>query len=413
MRFWQKASQQPWAITQSALTTILDIASRNNETPEIVAEKLGRELNNSYEAKPFEGIMEIPITGPLFRYANLFTLISGATSYERIAKDIKSSLEDDDVGAIVLNIDSPGGEVNGCSELAQLIYHARGTKPIIAYASGDCASGAYWIASACDKIIVADTASLGSIGVVAIIDRKDKDDRSMEFVSSQSPYKRLNIESDQDKQRIQNRVDELAQVFIDRVALHRGVDSSAVETRFGQGDVFIGKHAVSAGLADEVGALDSVIEGISAGRVSLDDASETFSQSLTLQETFMNLDELIEAHPALCQQLEDRGAENARQRIASILSCDAAHLNFPLAQHLALNTTLAEDVIKTTLSVAPNTQKKDSNEGAPEAASTTDFSQVMAALTNPKIVPSANEGDDGDGGESEDVIAKRIAACMT
>lgn len=417
MRFWQKATQQPWAITQPALTTILDIAARNNENPETVAAKLGRDLNNSYAVKPHEGVMEIPITGPLFRYANLFTLISGATSYERITNDIQSALANDDIGAIILNIDSPGGEVNGCSELAQLIFNARGTKPIIAYASGDCASGAYWIASACDHIVAGDTSSLGSIGVVAMIGAKDKEEKTLEFVSSQSPHKRLDLDVDADQQRLQQRVDDLAQIFIDNVAQHRGVSAKTVQSEFGQGAVLIGKQAVQVGLADELGTLDSVLAALVINGSSPEHADEATPNTLLKneiiqhdsQETIMDLEQLLAAHPTLCQQLIDQGEEKATKRIGEILSCDAAANRFPLAQHLALNTTLAVDIVKTALGVMPvmpDTPITPADKKPESAAAHTDFSQVMGALINPTIVPV---GDDAEEGETEEAMAKRIA----
>ncbi len=428
MRFWQKATQQPWAITQPALTTILEIAARNNEHPETVAAKLGRDLNNSYAIKPHEGVMEIPITGPLFRYANLFTLISGATSYERITNDIQSALESEDIGAIILNIDSPGGEVNGCSELAQLIFSARGTKPIIAYASGDCASGAYWIASACDRIVAADTASLGSIGVVAMVDAKDKDDKILEFVSSQSPHKRLDFDVDADQKRLQQRVDDLAQIFIDNVAQHRGVSAGTVQSDFGQGAVLIGKKAVQVGLADELGTFETVLSALVVNDSSPEHSDDLSPKPLSKneliqhdsQETIMDLEKLLAAHPSLCQQLIDQGETKATKRIGEILSCDAAVNRFPLAQHLALNTTLAVDIVKTALGVmpeqktpaalSPEAHKKTGAQGSENTPGHTDFLQVMGSLPNPKIVPM---GDGDEEGETEEAVAKRVAECFT
>ena len=204
MRFWQRASQQPWAMSSMALTTILEIAARDNLSPDKVAANLGRELHHDYCTVEAGGVLEIPVTGPLFRYANIFTRISGATSYARMMDDLRQAFHDDAIKAIVLTLDSPGGEVNGCSELAQMIYQHRGKKPIVAYAAGDCCSGAYWIASACDRIVCADTSSLGSIGVVAVLDKPGKKgESSMEFVSSQSPYKRLDIQQDEGQQRVQ------------------------------------------------------------------------------------------------------------------------------------------------------------------------------------------------------------------
>ena len=156
MRIWNKITNEPWATTSDTLENIINIAKRQNANPEAIAAQLGRKQQNTYAVSIRNNVAVIPIHGPLFRYANLFTVISGATSYELLARDFNAALENQEVKAILFDIDSPGGEVNGCSELADMIYQARGKKPIIAYASGNCCSGAYWIAAACDEIVVTD-----------------------------------------------------------------------------------------------------------------------------------------------------------------------------------------------------------------------------------------------------------------
>lgn len=163
-----------WAITPEMLQTMMTIARQNNKSPEAVASQLGKEMKNTNAVSVRDGVAVIRVTGPLFRYANLFTRICGATSYELLAQDFNKALNDPNISAILFDVDSPGGEVNGCSELANMIYNARGKKPIIAYASGSCCSGAYWIASACDKIMAADTAILGSIGVFPSLSHHEK-----------------------------------------------------------------------------------------------------------------------------------------------------------------------------------------------------------------------------------------------
>lgn len=160
-----------WAITPEMLSTMVSIAHQTNKSPEAIAKEMGRDMKNTYAVSTRGGVAVIPVTGPLFRHANLLTAVCGATSYELLAQDFNKALNDPKISAILFDVDSPGGEVNGCSELAEMIYKARGKKPIIAYASGSCCSGAYWIASACDKIMAADTAILGSIGVVSIFPR--------------------------------------------------------------------------------------------------------------------------------------------------------------------------------------------------------------------------------------------------
>ncbi len=248
MKIWNRLSGEPWAITESALQTILEIAARENESPQAVAAKLGRNLQNTYSVVEREGVAIIPVTGPLFRYANLFTAISGASSYELIARDFNVALENPQIKGIILDIDSPGGEVNGVSELSNMVYTARGKKPVMAYASGDAASGAYWIASAADEIVVSDTSALGSIGVVGMYRGKSgKQGEGVEIVSSQSPHKRLDPQTDEGRARLQARIDSMADVFIGAIARNRDVAGEIVQTHYGGGDVMIGARAVQAG----------------------------------------------------------------------------------------------------------------------------------------------------------------------
>lgn len=162
MKAFEMAATQPWAILPDMLTTILSIASRETE-PEAVAAKLGRPLENTYQVEMREGVAILPVTGPVMRYANLFSKVSGATSIDVLATDFNEALANPEVQGIVLHIDSPGGTVAGVNEFAQMLYNARGQKPIIAYVSGMGASAAYWIASACDAIVLDATASVGSI----------------------------------------------------------------------------------------------------------------------------------------------------------------------------------------------------------------------------------------------------------
>jgi len=422
MKFWNHATGEPWAITESALNNILTIASRQNETIEVVSARLGRELDNSYVSEIRDGVAIIPVVGPLFRYANLFTAISGASSYEILAKDFTTALDNPEVKGIVLDIDSPGGEVNGCAEFANMIFEARGTKPIIAYTSGDAASGAYWIASACDEVVVSETSSLGSIGVVAVY-RGGKGENTVEIVSSQSPYKRLDPNSDDGKVRLQSRIDDLASVFIEAIARHRGVDPPTVVRDFGGGDVFIGKHAVTQGLADKVGSLEKTISSINPFQ---NPAHKRGSSFLALEDNEMtdktrkaedpnlhtiSLDSLKADHPQLVESIKAEGRDEAmaegvrhgrqqeRERIGAIIAADAAKGREQLAQHLAFATDMAAEMALTTLEAAPTKVEVKT------PASVTGFEQAMASVNNPAIDPDCGEHEEDDA----EAVAKRIA----
>lgn len=297
----------------------------------------------------------------MFRYANIFTAISGATSYELLARDFNSALIDESVKAILFDIDSPGGEVNGCSELADMIYNARGKKPIIAYASGNCCSGAYWIAAACDEIVVTDTAVVGSIGVVAVYERED-DKNKIEIVSSQSPLKRINPDTPEGQSKLQARLDTLAEVFINKIATYRDTSTETVIKDFGQGDVFVGKKAIWQGLANRQSSFERILTDLNKER----------------ENENMN-------------EMEIRQQE--RQRMKEVFDNAEAQGREQIANKMLVTTDLSSSQIIEILKDMPKQQVVSS------------FEKVMAQIPNPEIVVSGTET-----AENVEVMAKRIAS---
>jgi ClpP class serine protease len=263
--------RDPWCITEEHLQLVVAIASRDEFFAEVrekaMEARAGRPLENTRDVTVRDGVAVIPVNGPLFRHANLFTELSGATSYAALRKDLQAALDNPSVRAILLSIDSPGGEANGVSELAGAIFAARGRKPIKAYVGGMGASAAYWLASAADEVIASDTAMLGSIGVRMAVMRDDDKTKAryVEIVSSQSPDKKMDIDVDADRARLQQRINALADVFIDTVARNRGTDRATVLEKFGRGDVRVGAHAVEAGLADRIGNFEAVLAELAQG----------------------------------------------------------------------------------------------------------------------------------------------------
>lgn len=400
MRIWNRITGDPWAITETALHTILEVAARENEAPEAVAAKLGRQLQNSYNATERDGVAIIPVTGPLFRYANIFTAISGASSYELIARDFMNALENPQITSIILDIDSPGGEVNGVSELASMIFEARGTKPIIAYASGDAASGAYWIATAADEIVVSETSALGSIGVVGIYRGKSAKEstETVEIVSSQSPHKRLDPMSDDGRAKLQTRIDSMADVFVSTIARNRSVTPDHVLKHYGGGDVMIGAHAVNAGLADRIGSLERLITELSSPKIQSPPQEGFFSSTQPKKEKKpMNLEQLKTDHPDLVASLHAEGSAKEKQRLKDILSCEAAEGRQKLAQEIALHTEINAMDAQHLMKSAPKDEPKVSN--------STSFERVMSSIPNPEIAP---DGDDHIA--TSDTVADRIAS---
>lgn len=321
------AAGRPWLMTSEALDTIMAVADRQGDV-EALETRLGRSLDNTRNVTVRDGVAVIPITGPIFRYANLFTEISGATSTQVLATDIQTALDDPQIKAIVLNADSPGGEATGINELAEMIYQARGTKPIKAYVGGQAASAMYWIASAADEVIVDDTAQLGSVGVVLSL-RKREDrpgEKSYEIVSSNAPNKRPDMETEAGRAQLQTRTDELASVFLDKTSRNRNIPREEVNDRFRQGGIATGALAVEAGMADRLGSLESLITELAGSSAS----NPTRSMTMTTVKTTAELQAAIEAgtDPKTIQvaaaetvdtdKLRAEAAESERQRCIGI-----------------------------------------------------------------------------------------------
>jgi ClpP class serine protease len=250
-----------WAIQPEMMDQIIAIAQRAGAGPEAVAAELGRPLKNARVTAQRDDAAIIPITGPIFRRANLFTEISGATSVEVLATDLATAINDPTISRIVLEIDSPGGEATGIAELAALIHAS--DKPVIAYVDGIAASAAYWLAAAADQIVMASTAQVGSIGVVASF--RPEEDGPIKVISSLSPLKHIDPATDAGRSEIQRVVDDLAAVFVADVAAYRHTDEATVMSDFGQGGILVGQKAVAAGMADRIGTYESLFNAGKTG----------------------------------------------------------------------------------------------------------------------------------------------------
>lgn len=319
------ASRQ-WAMLPDALESIISIATRANDSIEAVEEKLGRPLINTQSVSMRNDIAIIPVAGPIFRYANLFTRISGGVSLDVLSTDIRSAVDNPAVRAIVLEFDSPGGDATSIAELAQRIREMSEDKPIMAHIDGLGASAAYYLASATSRIVVSSTALVGSIGVVTTVYRGKADD-VVEIVSSQSPDKRLDINSDEGRQKTQELVDKFADVFINDVAKYRDVTRETVLKDFGRGGLKLGAESVEAGMADAVGTLESLITGLSGNQHS---GGSAMSGNDAPEKPEITRDYLDANHPDLVKAIREEGytaghaegltegAEGERERIQAV-----------------------------------------------------------------------------------------------
>lgn len=248
-----------YAMEESALNKYLSIYD-NKGLHEAINKYAGQIDYKTYDVTYHGNVGVIHISGIVSRHADMFASFFGlgSAAIENIAKDFQSLLDNEEVKSIILDFDTPGGAITGVNELAEIIYKARGFKPIKAYVTGMACSAGYFLAAACDEIIIDEMGQVGSIGVMRVVSKSNE--KSVIFKSSQSPMKNVEAESELGKAEYQAKVDYLASIFIDKVAKYRGITSDEVINRGNKGGVLVGAVAVTAGLADRLGSMDSLIE---------------------------------------------------------------------------------------------------------------------------------------------------------
>lgn len=199
----------------------------------------------------------ISVSGCLVHGASYGFSGMAETLYAKIGSAFAAALDADDVDAIVLHVDSPGGEVSSCADLADAIYAARGIKPIHAIVDDLAASAAYWLASAADRIVVSRTGMVGSVGVIAFhtditraLDAAGVKITTLQFGARKSDGAPTTPLTSAAQKRMQADIDVMGKLFTQSVARSRGL--RARDVRDFEAGTFLGRDAVRAGLADAV-----------------------------------------------------------------------------------------------------------------------------------------------------------------
>lgn len=212
------------------------------------------------------GVAVIPIYNCLAKRDSWLLWLFGGTSYDSIAAAIRHAVADSNIKGVVLDIDSPGGSTNGCAELAEEIFSLRGKKPIKAVAGGTMASAALFLGTAADEVIVARSATVGSLGV--LLARRDWSGAEEQMGIRTHYIKSGAAKADgspslpfakEEQQRLQTYVNSLFEIFLESVARYRGLDVETLRQAAGDARVFVGQEAIGPGLADRVGTLRETI----------------------------------------------------------------------------------------------------------------------------------------------------------
>lgn len=213
----------------------------------------------SDEMEIVNGVAIIDINGPIGRNLDWWDRMFGAVDVKDIALQIEEAENSNDVQAVLFNIDSPGGMVQGTPELSDIILGM--DKPTVSYTEGVMASAAYWIGCSADEVVATKSADIGSIGVylpVYDISEMLKASGVKLQLFASGKYKGMGLPGstltkDQAKL-LQSRVMETAEMFWEHVQLMRGT----IQPDAMQGQVF------RADMALEEGLIDRVVSGIEA-----------------------------------------------------------------------------------------------------------------------------------------------------
>lgn len=337
----------PWMLHQGSEGQLARPASgRSNQeaAPQSIATLGGEPLALGSFARVVDGVAVIPVYGPLLtRYSWAFW------SHEEIARDLRLAAASTLITAVVLDIDSPGGQAAGCGDLAaELRRFSESGRPIVAHGRGMVASAAYWIAAACDRILIASGTVVGSIG--AMIRYLDLEPlilaagaELVEVVSKASPNKVLPPNSDEGQAELQAIVDAAAAEFIAGVATGRGVSDAVVRSQFGGGLVFSPADARQRGMIDGHSTLAEIVAGLAAGGLGSLAEPAPATPETDPEEEYIDMDlsnltaeELAAARPDLVEQIAQESTATTDQLDAARADGETAGRKAECARQIAL-----------------------------------------------------------------------------
>lgn len=264
---------RPWAIKRSALAVLVQrfLAATSADLEAASAGAAQTAMPGSGLARA-GAVAVIPIRGVISYRPSLFSYYFGGTTVLQLQQAYREALADETVQSIVFDVDSPGGMVDGIPEFAAELFKARGQKRTVAVVNTLMASGAYWIGSQMDEVVMMPSGEVGSIGV--FIEHADYSklleqmglNITLIFAGAHkvdgNPYEPLNEAARAD---LQASVDETYRDFLAAVA--RGRDQTAREVResYGDGRVFGARDALKLKMVDRLGTLDELLAKLTGG----------------------------------------------------------------------------------------------------------------------------------------------------
>lgn len=353
----------------------------------------------SYSRTP-EGVAIVPIVGSLVHRGAWIGSSSGMISYEGLTEQLRQVGLDPQAKAVVLDIESPGGQAVGAFETAKVVRDLAAVKPVTAVVNGLAASAGYAIASGASRIITIPSGVSGSIGVVMLhVDRSGALAKAglkptlIHAGAHKADGHSFAALPDDVRADLQAEVEAILDEFVATVAAGRpGLTAKAI--RATEARTYTGEAAVKAGLADAVGSFDDAVAN--AARVGTSRPTRTPSRTgsgpTSTRSTVMDED-------------ERKIRADERGRIRAIMGSEEAQGRQSQALAVALETSLGTDEARAILRASPKAE-------AAAGGNAAKLAERMAAQ-QPLVLEPENPGAEKKKAsriDSGDIYAARRAA---
>lgn len=404
---------QPWAIAAEALDSIGAAVEASDDAPMFSVRS--KSPDKILDVAVIKGVAIIPVKGALAKDHgwNSFYSSRQMSGYLGIRQQVEKALLMPGVRAILLDIDSPGGTVDGCVELVDYLNSI--SLPLYAWVDGQATSAAEWIKSTAIESYAPATAMHGSIGV-----RSGHTDwsawnekhgfKETHFVAPEGSYKATpNMDTPIDekaREYIQNRLNSAYTIFRDSMAANLGLDSKAIDAM--DAKIFITSEAIELGLV--TGTMPDI---------------DTCISHIAKKEGDMDKNTLKAEHPELYKQVVQEGVDQAKSEtkatvkaaVENALSLMGVVAGEELANKVKVMTETnmtAEQAKALGIVPAASTQAPKpgaEGEGEEEPAASTTMNAILKVLQ--QVTPGAvsGGGDEGGGSKSFDaLVAAHMAA---
>lgn len=348
-------------------------------------DELQRTLAEDWEptVNPENGIAVIAVTGPT--RASYW----GAGTYSTLRSTIEVLLNDEDTEQIVIEINSPGGDVNGLFECCEYIAKAKETKPIHAHVTGMCCSAAFAIAASCTDISATQTSEIGSVGVYA----QAYDDEeylkkqgilSRIFRSRNAENKNRSAFSEEGAKDIQEKIDYFEDCFYTVLSEGRGMDRGKCIEDFGHGDVFLAEDALERNMIDSIVSYDELIKELaSSDEPEEEEGDDMDIATMTAEQKLDVFNALVAENPSLLLEAQEAARTEERTRIADLSAqrneANAEIIDKAIAEGVELNA-IAMDLYKAEKARADELASRNPLSGIAEQA---ESEQALEGLSNP------------------------------